>query len=83
MRSGGSLDDIEAWLEDDPFECDLDGLELSSEQKAALWLYGWSLLPKYQQRARATAWSATAPASPTAASAPSSDARRASSTSTS
>ena len=54
MRSGGTLDDIEAWLEDGPFDRDLDGLELSSEQKAALWLYGWSLLPQYQQRAHAT-----------------------------
>ena len=60
MRSGGTLDDIEAWLEDGPFEGDLDGLELSSEQKAALWLYGWSLLPQYQQRAHATSMLASA-----------------------
>ena len=60
MRSGGSLDDIEAWLEDGRFDRDLDGLELSSEQKAALWLYGWSLLPQYQQRAHATSMLASA-----------------------
>ena len=45
MRDGDSIDDV-----------DLEVIErsgLSSDQKAALWLYAWSFVPRRKQRASA------------------------------
>lgn len=45
MRGGGSFDDVEAEI--------IERSGLDKRQKAALWLYAWSFLPKRIQRAEA------------------------------
>lgn len=46
MRRGGSFDDVEEEI------VERSGLE--EDQKAALWLYAWSFVPKRDQRADAS-----------------------------
>ena len=46
MRRGAPLDQVESDV--------IDPCELSPDQKAALWLYAWSLMGAKDQRDRAT-----------------------------
>ena len=46
MSSGASLDQVQSEV--------IDPCELSSDQKAALWLYAWSLMEGREQRSQAT-----------------------------
>ncbi|MEK6328748.1 MAG: hypothetical protein AABM66_14670 [Actinomycetota bacterium] len=46
MRCGASVDQVESEL--------IDPCELSSDQKAALWLYAWSSMARKEQRNQAT-----------------------------
>jgi hypothetical protein len=45
MRGGGSFDDVESEI--------IERSGLDERQKAALWLYAWSFVPKRVQRAEA------------------------------
>jgi hypothetical protein len=45
MRHGDSIDDVDLEL--------IERTGLSPDQKAALWLYAWSFVPRRQQRASA------------------------------
>jgi hypothetical protein len=45
MRHGESIDDVDLEL--------IERTGLSPDQKAALWLYAWSFVPRRQQRASA------------------------------
>jgi hypothetical protein len=45
MRHGASIDDVDVEL--------IERTGLSPDQKAALWLYAWSFVPRRQQRASA------------------------------
>jgi hypothetical protein len=45
MRHGDSIDDVDLEL--------IERTDLSPDQKAALWLYAWSFVPRRQQRASA------------------------------
>jgi hypothetical protein len=45
MRRGAPLEQVESQL--------IDPCELSSDQKAALWLYAWSFMERGEQRDRA------------------------------
>ena len=45
MRRGAPLEDVENQV--------IDPSELSSDQKAALWLYAWSFMERGEQRDRA------------------------------
>jgi hypothetical protein len=45
MRRGASLEQVENQV--------IDPCELSSDQKAALWLYAWSFMERGEQRDRA------------------------------
>lgn len=46
MRCGARLDQVESEV--------IDPCELSSDQKAALWLYAWSFIEAGEQRVQAT-----------------------------
>jgi hypothetical protein len=46
MQGGGPLDVVESEV--------IDPSELSSDQKAALWLYAWSFIEGHEQRDSAT-----------------------------
>lgn len=46
MRSGDSLEDVEEQI--------IDPAHLDPDQKAVLWLYAWSLVPRRKQRAEVT-----------------------------
>lgn len=46
MRCGARLDEVESEV--------IDPCELSSDQKAALWLYAWSFMEGREQRDQAT-----------------------------
>lgn len=46
MRCGAPLDQVESEV--------IDPSELSSDQKAALWLYAWSFMEGKEQRDQAT-----------------------------
>lgn len=46
MRGGGSFHDVEEKI--------IDRSGLDQDQKAALWLYAWSFVPRRTQRAEAT-----------------------------
>jgi hypothetical protein len=46
MRGGAPLDQVESQV--------IDPCELSSDQKAALWLYAWSFMEGKEQRDQAT-----------------------------
>ena len=46
MRRGAPLDEVESQV--------IDPCELSSDQKAALWLYAWSFMERGEQRDHAT-----------------------------
>jgi hypothetical protein len=43
MRHGASIDDVDAEV--------IERADLSADQKAALWLYAWSFIPRRTQRA--------------------------------
>jgi hypothetical protein len=45
MRHGDSIDDVDLEL--------IERTGLSADEKAALWLYAWSFVPRRQQRASA------------------------------
>jgi rhamnogalacturonyl hydrolase YesR len=45
MRRGDSIDDVDLEL--------IDQTDLSADEKAALWLYAWSFVPRRKQRASA------------------------------
>ena len=45
MRRGDSIDDVDLEL--------IDQTDLSADEKAALWLYAWSFVPRREQRASA------------------------------
>jgi hypothetical protein len=45
MRRGDSIDDVDLEL--------IERTGLSADEKAALWLYAWSFVPRRQQRASA------------------------------
>jgi hypothetical protein len=45
MRHGDSIDDVDLEL--------IERTGLSPDEKAALWLYAWSFVPRRQQRASA------------------------------
>jgi hypothetical protein len=45
MRCGAPLEEVESQV--------IDPCELSSDQKAALWLYAWSFMERGEQRDRA------------------------------
>ena len=45
MRRGDSIDDVDLEL--------IERADLSADDKAALWLYAWSLVPRRRQRASA------------------------------
>ena len=45
MRRGAPLEDVESQV--------IEPCELSSDQKAALWLYAWSFMERAEQRDRA------------------------------
>ena len=45
MRRGDSIDDVDLEL--------IERTGLSPDQKAALWLYAWSFVPRRQQRTSA------------------------------
>ena len=45
MRHGDSIDDVDLEL--------IDRTDLSADEKAALWLYAWSFVPRRKQRASA------------------------------
>jgi hypothetical protein len=45
MRRGAPLEDVESQV--------IEPCELSSDQKAALWLYAWSFMERGEQRDRA------------------------------
>ena len=45
MRRGDSIDDVDLEL--------IERADLSANEKAALWLYAWSFVPRRQQRASA------------------------------
>jgi hypothetical protein len=45
MRHGASIDDVDLEL--------IERTGLSADEKAALWLYAWSFVPRRQQRASA------------------------------
>jgi hypothetical protein len=45
MRHGDSIDDVDLEL--------IERSGLSSDEKAALWLYAWSFVPRRKQRASA------------------------------
>jgi hypothetical protein len=45
MRGGAPLDQVESQV--------IDSCELSSDQKAALWLYAWSFMERGEQRDQA------------------------------
>ncbi len=45
MRHGDSIDDVDHEL--------IERTGLSPDEKAALWLYAWSFVPRRQQRASA------------------------------
>jgi hypothetical protein len=45
MRHGDSIDDVDLEL--------IERSDLSSDEKAALWLYAWSFVPRSRQRASA------------------------------
>ena len=45
MRRGDTIDDVDLEL--------IDQTDLSADEKAALWLYAWSFVPRREQRASA------------------------------
>ena len=45
MRHGASIDDVDLEL--------IERSDLSADEKAALWLYAWSFVPRRKQRASA------------------------------
>ena len=45
MRHGDSIDDVDLEL--------IERTGLSADEKAALWLYAWSFVPRREQRASA------------------------------
>jgi hypothetical protein len=45
MRHGESIDDVDLEL--------IERSGLSTDEKAALWLYAWSFVPRWKQRASA------------------------------